>query len=507
MVEAKVSLDCFVENSDLLTRKTVVALRRASLATAFCSGVVCSYIWQDQRAVGFTLLALSLSVFFWQTEKLQKARGRRRACEQKLRELVQQAEQQSTDLSPASFRERINEIVKSFSCYARVMDMEGAGGTRCATATEQLRVLADYLETPCVNNVCSFGWTPQWDIDCMVLSQDVYEQLALVCKTVIAAAKAQHDNEQKFGPGGILFLAHSCSRLLEHPSSVRFMVRWNQRDDAVLTEDTDSPVGSGFPVRGVASTTSNTDSWSWSRLFCPCFERGDEDSSVVQASGTSLFGRSDPTVMLVRGPNYLNDGNKVFSQSHMLELLNVHYFIPGPQPPSNYAEHPRSFVQKLREEGDNRFFFVVNLLLDPMQAAAVWAVPEGADWFDSREGQLWHKFCNEMDEYERNHRFKIIPRITQAPWIVKQAVPEIPSIVGTKLPVTWKRGDNYLEGCIDIVRTDFARKIVRHMQSASKHFTVDVYFVIEAVEQDELPERMLCGWGQNPIDMGALPPL
>jgi hypothetical protein len=66
----------------------------------------------------------------------------------------------------------------------------------------------------------------------------------------------------------------------------------------------------------------------------------------------------------------------------------------------------------------------------------------------------------------------------------------------------------YFEADLDIVSSSAARGILSMVRSYTNVLTMDLGFVIQGNEKDELPEQMLCGTrlhGLDPLNAPALP--
>ncbi|CAN1341756.1 Protein ENHANCED DISEASE RESISTANCE 2-like [Linum perenne] len=85
-----------------------------------------------------------------------------------------------------------------------------------------------------------------------------------------------------------------------------------------------------------------------------------------------------------------------------------------------------------------------------------------------------YKFVNGDDAY-RNERFKIVNRIVK----------------GKALTCNYHRGPNYLEIDVDIGSSAIATAILHLALGCVTNVTIDMGFVVEAQEEDELPERLM----------------
>lgn len=120
------------------------------------------------------------------------------------------------------------------------------------------------------------------------------------------------------------------------------------------------------------------------------------------------------------------------------------------------------------------------------------------------------------DEDHKNKTLKIVPIVVKGPWIVQSVAGGKPAIVGTKMPLNYmyspKVGNKaeYLEADLDVVGSAVARKICSVVASYTQGVTMDLGFVVEGQEADELPEQMLLAarlHGIDPINAPALPPM
>jgi len=103
------------------------------------------------------------------------------------------------------------------------------------------------------------------------------------------------------------------------------------------------------------------------------------------------------------------------------------------------------------------------------------------------------------DDNTRNKTLKLVPVVVDGPWIVRRVVGGKPAIVGNKIPVQYVYGGTescdggreYLEADMDVVSSVAGRGILNVVQKHTENLTLDLGFVIEAKNDDELPEQML----------------
>ncbi|CAN0860444.1 Protein ENHANCED DISEASE RESISTANCE 2-like [Linum grandiflorum] len=149
-------------------------------------------------------------------------------------------------------------------------------------------------------------------------------------------------------------------------------------------------------------------------------------------------------------------------------------------------------LRKAQSEGESLKSFILAVNLQ---------VPGGKDqhsavfYFASEdplppESHLY-KFVNGDDAY-RNQRFKIVNRIVKGPWIVRKTVGNYSAcLLGKALTCNYHRGPNYLEIDVDIGSSAIATAILHLALGCVTSVTIDMGFVVEAQEEEELPERLL----------------
>lgn len=106
-------------------------------------------------------------------------------------------------------------------------------------------------------------------------------------------------------------------------------------------------------------------------------------------------------------------------------------------------------------------------------------------------GSLLHRFINGDDSF-RNQRLKMVNRIVKGPWIVKAAVGNYSAcLLGKSLNCYYHRGPNYFEIDVDIGSSTIASAILHLALGYVTAVTIDMGFLVEAQEEEDLPERLL----------------
>ena len=204
----------------------------------------------------------------------------------------------------------------------------------------------------------------------------------------------------------------------------------------------------------------------------------------------------DATELNVRGPNYLQDKVKVSSAPAMFEMLCFDLF---------YTDFPIYCVTAnknckaywLLKDDPNLFLFTVNWRLHPLQATVTYGVrKDKCEWTqrDCPERRLLERFLEGTSDF-RNDAIKVIPKVTEGPWLVKKAVGQTPAIIGRKLKGEYhEEPGRFFEAEYDVLSTTAAKSMIGLVVGAAKRLVIDVGIVLEAKQADELPERILGGF-------------
>jgi len=150
-----------------------------------------------------------------------------------------------------------------------------------------------------------------------------------------------------------------------------------------------------------------------------------------------------------------------------------------------------------KERGDKGmigFFFILIHFNTGAEHVVATFVPNNKPEIDDPAYICWKKFM-EGDCDFKNSRFKIIPNVVEGPWIVKKAVgaSPVPTIIGNKISCHWgeDRDMKVIEFLCDIQSSITATTILGVVKGACKSVVIDLAFVVEGQEFEELPERIL----------------
>jgi hypothetical protein len=224
--------------------------------------------------------------------------------------------------------------------------------------------------------------------------------------------------------------------------------------------------------------------------------------------GVSCWSRPENDIFRVRGATYLQDRIKIPSAPAPFVCRGVDIWLTD-NPERHISRHPSVLGGNLGE----RDTFVVNFLLPFGNFVAYFAIPP-IDKFPSKLGNVWTKFLDGDQQY-RDARLKLLPVVVDGPWIVRAAVGPgtSPALLGKVIPLQYyfrspsedKKG--VYEVDVIITASRIAKGILNVVKGQSNMLTMAFAFIIEAAEEEELPETVLCTFQMHSIHLEDCPPL
>ena len=226
--------------------------------------------------------------------------------------------------------------------------------------------------------------------------------------------------------------------------------------------------------------------------------------------GMSCWSLATDSIFQVRGESYFADRIKYPSGPSPLTCRGVDIFLTD-SPQRHIARHPAVLGGKLNEQDT----FLVNFLLPFGNFVAYFSIPPLASFPDKLK-TVWTKFLKGDQEY-RDARLKLLPVVVEGPWIVKTAVGpgNSPALLGKVIPLQYffrePSGQDKAAYEVDVIITasTVARSILSVVKGSASSVSIAFAFIIEAAEQDELPETVLCSFQIHSIcldDCPLLPP-
>jgi hypothetical protein len=232
----------------------------------------------------------------------------------------------------------------------------------------------------------------------------------------------------------------------------------------------------------------------------PMLERYRTDLTVLHGLPTKFWSEPSAAGFMVRGPQYLSSKTKVPSTRQAFRLVNVELYKVN-----EAIEHigVSSFVgdgfdptdSPTPTAEDRPFVFIINFMLPgpPHHSLVLYFTPENPAELkiNSVFADLCHEVLRGPNDAFRTQRIKLIPRVVQGTWPIREGVGTTPAILGTKIYQKYYQGTNYLEADYDIGSSTVATGILNLLLGYSRDLIIDLAFVIEAQSIMELPERVL----------------
>jgi hypothetical protein len=114
----------------------------------------------------------------------------------------------------------------------------------------------------------------------------------------------------------------------------------------------------------------------------------------------------------------------------------------------------------------------------------------------------------EEADRRRSTKFKLIPRVAQGSWVVRQSVGTTPVLLGQKLVTKYFRGrspdgTSYFEVDVDITSNTVANSVTRLVVNAITSLVVELAPLVEGHSSEELPERLIGSVRYDHLDLST----
>ena len=222
--------------------------------------------------------------------------------------------------------------------------------------------------------------------------------------------------------------------------------------------------------------------------------------------GKTCWSQPVHNIFHVRSVTYLKDKVKEPSGPAPLKCRGVDVWMTD-NPERYIARHPSVLGGKLGEEDT----FLVNFLLPFGNFIAYFSIPP-LNQFPPKLQTVWTKFLEGDQEY-RDARLKLLPVVAEGPWIVKAAVGpgKSPAVLGKVIPLQYffrhpeKDKKGVYEVDVIITASSIAKGILSVVKGHTKTVSLAFAFIIEAAEQEELPETVLCSCQVHSLHLEQCP--
>ena len=218
------------------------------------------------------------------------------------------------------------------------------------------------------------------------------------------------------------------------------------------------------------------------------------------ASSSNCWSEPEGSLFKVRGGNYFKDKVKVPSAPSAFACRGVDLWLTD-NAMSNIGRHPSMLGGKLSSE----YTFIVNFLMPWGNLVSYYRIP---DEVEGSVGKVWERFLKGDQKY-RDARLKLLPVVVEGPWICQRAIGpgNAPAVIGKALPVQYHSTDKYFEVDLVVMASSVARGILSIVKSHTKNIVIDLAFIIEGTEAEQLPENVLAAFRLHNLDPDKCPML
>jgi len=221
---------------------------------------------------------------------------------------------------------------------------------------------------------------------------------------------------------------------------------------------------------------------------------------------------------MLRGPTYLKDGQKVLAAAPLFFLRGMQIieqpgpfqFNAAPQPWCGLPPHHYNEYLVLNYLVPGPTCVQVVCLFTASRKALELLKSTKANLLDPsvpilHASEPWAKCITQFwsgDDAYRDTTFKLWQGMPRASWMIKAAVGSRPALIGNKkLKLQYFQGPGYLEVTIDMSSSSVALNILGMVRGVSASMVVDVAVGVEAQEEGELPEALLCTARYHHMDL------
>ena len=224
--------------------------------------------------------------------------------------------------------------------------------------------------------------------------------------------------------------------------------------------------------------------------------------------GTSCWSKPADHIFRVRSATYLQDRVKSPSGPAPFHCRGVDVWLTD-NPERHIARHPKVLGGRLADEDT----FLVNFLLPFGNFVSYYGIPP-IEQFPKKLAKVWTKFINGDQQY-RDARLKLLPVVVEGPWIVKAAVGPgtSPALLGKVIPLQYyfrhpsEGNKGVYEVDVIITASSIAKGILSVVKGHTQALTIAFGFIIEAAQEEELPETVLCNSQIHALNLEDCPQL
>mmetsp|Transcript_6703 Transcript_6703/g.10251 ORF Transcript_6703/g.10251 Transcript_6703/m.10251 type:complete len:450 (+) Transcript_6703:125-1474(+) len=208
------------------------------------------------------------------------------------------------------------------------------------------------------------------------------------------------------------------------------------------------------------------------------------------------WAEASATEFKVRSKTYFKNKKKLPSLDTLFQLLHVDVFkVDGAKCIYHVAEKQNSWFQRHKKRlPRNSLTLIINMQVRSLKSHVVsyHVLRDGLDSI-SHPGlkELLSKMMTTSDKKWRDAHVKMIPRIVEAPYLVKFGVAQRPVIIGRKVKCEYFVTEKYLEIDCNVDSSSVSAAAVKLAHNWSTCVVCDLAWLLEAKTVAQLPERIL----------------
>lgn len=224
--------------------------------------------------------------------------------------------------------------------------------------------------------------------------------------------------------------------------------------------------------------------------------------------GWGRFENVDTSKVLLRTHKYLQTKNQkdktASAEPPLATLMGAEIFQGSSSAPSEIIGIAQSrFSYHISRDDSDRFYILINNRVTSKKTSVC-----GFWYFNAADLQkyssfetLWWQFVYGTTDFKNSH-FKCYPKVVKGSYMLKMMVPNVPTLLGQKVPLEYRSGKNYIEIDIESDNNYLASSITKVAYPIAKSLTIDQCYILQAEEESELPEIVFAGVRYSGIDLG-----
>ncbi|GAB5363743.1 hypothetical protein AAMO2058_000909600 [Amorphochlora amoebiformis] len=198
----------------------------------------------------------------------------------------------------------------------------------------------------------------------------------------------------------------------------------------------------------------------------------------------------------LRSKTYLKNKKKLPSGSSVFRIVHCDIFKVKDKVLSNIAEHESGWLQINKDRlPKGAIVLIINLQFRSLKGHILsYHLLEGGLGAVTNPGlrTLLERMMTKGDEW-RDERIKMIPRIVEAPYLVRMGVAQRPVIIGKKVKTKYILGEGYIEIDCNVDSSSVSVAAIKLAHSWSTRIVCEIVWLLEGQSESELPERVLAG--------------